>query len=229
MDLSKAFDWFPHDLRFAKLYAYGLSKNILKFFYSYLKWHKQNVKINNTSSIFKELLSGVAQGSILSPILFSIFINDLFLWLRTADLHNLANDNTISAFSKDLQELIKKNLKHIKMWIKWFTNNCMILNPSKFQSNIESSKGKIKPRSLKINSDSIETSKSVKLLDIEIDSHLNFQWYVSTIWKKDAGQLNALSRLKSFLNQDQRNIITVYIAILIIAYNLVFFSPKINE
>ena len=165
----------------------------------------------------------------ISPILFSIFINDLFLWLRTADLHNLANNNTISAFSKDLEELIKKNLKHIRMWIKWFTNNCMILNPSKFQSNIESSKGKIKPRSLKINSDSIKTSKSVKLLDIEIDSHLNFEWYVSTIWKKDPGQLNALSRLKSFLNQDQRNIITVYIAILIIAYNLVFLSPKINE
>ena len=56
-----------------------------------------------------------AARAILSPILFSIFINDLFLWLRTADLHNLANDNTISAFSKDLQELIKKNLKHIRM------------------------------------------------------------------------------------------------------------------
>ena len=105
----------------------------------------------------------------------------------------------------------------------------MILNPSKFPSNIESGKDKIKPRSLKINSDSIETSKSVKLLDIEIDSHLNSQWYVSTIWKKDAGQLNALSRLKSFLNQDQRNKITVYIAILIIAYNLAFLFPKINE
>lgn len=105
----------------------------------------------------------------------------------------------------------------------------MILNPNKFPSNIESSKGKVKPRSMKINRDSVETSNSVKLLDIEIDSHLNFQWYVSTIWKKDAGQLNALPRLKSFQNQDQRNIITVYIAILIIAYNLVFLSPKINE
>ena len=69
---------------------------------------KQNVKINNTYTIFiKELLSGMLQGSILGPILFNIFINNLSLWLSTTDLHNFADDNTISAFSKDLQELIK--------------------------------------------------------------------------------------------------------------------------
>ena len=62
---------------------------------------------NNTYSFFKELLSGVPQGSILGLILFNIFINDLLLWLSTA-LHNFADDNTISVFSKDLQELIKK-------------------------------------------------------------------------------------------------------------------------
>ena len=84
----------------------------------------------------------------------------------------------------------------------------MIVNPVKFQSIIiESSKGKINPQGFKINGNSIETSKSVKLLGIEIDDHLNFQLHVFTIWKKAAGQLNVLSRLKSFLDQDQRNII----------------------
>ena len=84
----------------------------------------------------------------------------------------------------------------------------MIVNPGKFQSIIiESSKGKINLQSLKINGNSIETSENVKLLGIEIDNHLNFQLHVSTICKKAAGQLKALLRLKSFLNQDQRNII----------------------
>ena len=86
----------------------------------------------------------------------------------------------------------------------------MIVNPGKLQSiTIESSKGKSKSnlQSLKINGNSIETSESVKLLGIEIDNHLNFKSHVSTICKKAAAQLNILSRLKSFLNQDERNII----------------------
>ena len=108
--------------------------------------------INNTYSLFKELLSGVPQGSILGPILFNIFINDLFLSLSTAELHNFADDNTIPAFSKDLQELIKRLEDASQCAIKWFTNNYMIVNPGKFQSIItESSKGKINSQSLKIN------------------------------------------------------------------------------
>ena len=84
----------------------------------------------------------------------------------------------------------------------------MIVNPGKSQSIIiESNKVKINLQSLKINYNSTETSKSVKLLGIEIGNHLNFQLHVSTICKKPAGQLNALLCLKYFLNQDQRNII----------------------
>ena len=151
MDLSKAFDCIHHNLLIAKLHAYGFSENSLTFFYSYLRQRKQNVKISNTYSLFKELLSGVPQGSILGPILFNIFINDLFLCLSTADLHNFADGNAISAFYKDLQELIKKLEGASECAIKCFTNNWMIVNPGKFQSVItESSKGKINLQSLKM-------------------------------------------------------------------------------
>ena len=78
MDLSKAFDCVPHDLLIAKMHAYGFTIDTLVFFYSYLKCRKQNVKINNIHSDFQVLLSGVPQGSILGPILFNFFINDLF-------------------------------------------------------------------------------------------------------------------------------------------------------
>ena len=118
------------------LQSYSFGGNSFTFFYSYLKQRKQNVKINNTYSLFKELLSGVPQGSILGTILFNFFFYYLFLWLSTADLHNFADDNTISAFSKDLQELIKKLEETSECAIKWFTNNCMIVNPGKFRSII---------------------------------------------------------------------------------------------
>ena len=136
MHLCKTFDCIPHDLLIAKLHAYGFSENSLMFFYSYLKQHKQNFKINNTYNLLKELLPGVLQDSILGPILFKMFTNDLFLLLSTADLHNFADNNIISAFSKDLQELIKKLKDAAECAIKWFTYNCMIINPGKFESII---------------------------------------------------------------------------------------------
>ena len=84
----------------------------------------------------------------------------------------------------------------------------MIVNLCKLQSIIiERSNAKTNPQSLIINSNYIETSESMELLGIEINNHLQFESQVSTICKKAAGQLNASSHLKFFLNQDQRNII----------------------
>ena len=119
MDLSKAFDCIPHDLLIAKLAAYGFEKHSLELIYSYLTNHKQAVKINNTYSSFKCLLTGVPQGSILGPILFNIFLNDLFLFVKTATLHNYADDNTLSAFAKNIPDVIKVLEKETEISLDW--------------------------------------------------------------------------------------------------------------
>ena len=79
MDLSKAFDFIKHDLLIAKLDAYGFSYEALCLVNSYLENRHQRVKINVSFSTYKQLFLGVSQGSVLGPLFFHIYINDLLL------------------------------------------------------------------------------------------------------------------------------------------------------
>ena len=134
MDLSKAFDCIPHDLMIAKLHAYGFEENALVLIYSYLKRRKQCVRINNLYSSFKNVASGVLQGSVLGPILFNFFINDLFLFIKQATLYNYADDNTLSYFSKTMPDLVRVLENDTNVALTWLDRKKMIANLDKFHA-----------------------------------------------------------------------------------------------
>ena len=106
MDLSKAFDCVPHDLLLAKLAAYGVNEIFLCYIYSYLLNRKQCVRINNVNSKFLNVILGTPQRSIFEPILFNCFFNDFFYVNEIANAHNFADDNTLTAFANNVQNLM---------------------------------------------------------------------------------------------------------------------------
>ena len=93
-DLSNAFDCLDHELLIAKLNAYGFSLTALKLVHNYLSNRKQRTKINSTYSSLLEIIIGVPQGSILGPLLFNIFLIDLFFIIEDADIASYADGNT---------------------------------------------------------------------------------------------------------------------------------------
>ena len=94
-DLSIAFDCLPQDLLIAKLHAYSIKEGSLNLLFSYLKNRKQRVRLNNTYSEWIDILFGVPQGSIIGPLLFNIFLCDLFLFLHDIPVANYADANTL--------------------------------------------------------------------------------------------------------------------------------------
>ena len=203
-DLSKAFDCLPHDLLIAKLHAYGLDIKSLKLMFSYLTNRKQRVKINDTYSSWSEILFGVPQGSILGPLLFNIFICDLFLFIPNFDIANYADDSTPSSANNNIADVLSNLKLQSNILNNWFKDNYMKANTGKYHLLLSATE---ETNTLNIEEVCIKSSKCEKLLGVNIDNNLTFETHVESFCKKASQKLNALLRVTWSLNFDQRKLL----------------------
>ena len=209
VDFKKAFDLVDHDILLTKLKLYGIRNETLLWFKSYLSQRQQQVSINNTKSSFRHISCGVPQGSILGPLLFLLFINDLPLYTNNVLTDMYADDTTLYFIHKSL-EAIERNLQtalnELNIWCK---NNGMVLNTAKTKVMLITTKQKRKGLGnadidLNYNDDQLQTISSSKILGVFVDNNLCWSEHVKHITKKIASNVWLLSKIKTYLPLEHR-------------------------
>ena len=143
------------------------------------------------------------QGSILGPLFFNIYMNDIFLFTPDIDITNYADDTTPHTTEKNLDKLLKILEENTNELVNWFQNNYMKSNEDKnylIVTNCDNG-------SAKIGNHKIDCSQSVKLLGVHIDNKLNFNEHVSKMCKKVSTKLHALARISPFMSTEKLRIL----------------------
>ena len=206
MDLPRAFDKMSHALLIAKLNAYGLSEDARNLIINYLTNRRHKVKISGTWSHWATINRGVPQGSVLGPLLFNIFLNDLFYVNMTSEIANYANDNHLYYEDKCYNVLRNVLENDVLSATAWFDNNYMCANPDKFQSIILSRDGQ-QSLSISVQDNTILSDTTIKVLGVTLDNKLKYDKHVSTLCMKASRQIDALKRNSKYLDEDCRILI----------------------
>lgn len=198
MDLSKAFDSLPHTLLIKKLQAYGLDRHSCTFLQDYLNDRLQRVRIGDTVSTWEYNHRGIPQGSVLGPLLFNIFLNDLSFFITGVKLNAYADDQQLYSSDSDHSTLYNRLNDELSIATEWFKQNGLMANPTKFQSLIlgDTDEAFI----FTVDGIQIERRDDINLLGVNIDSRLTFHKHVSTICKKVNNQLQVIKRFRNLIS-----------------------------
>ena len=202
-DLSKAFDCLDRELLIAKLNAYDFSRPALRLINDYLSNRRQRTRIGNSFSDWFKVIIGVPQGSILGPLLFNIFLANLFLVLKEVTIANFTDNNTSFTSANNIDDLIDPLEKASSSLFKWFKDNLFKGNPDKCHLIVSTNE----KRKINMGEFSIENSGCEKLSGVKIDYKLTFDCHVSDIRKKANRKINASVRIAPFININKSRIL----------------------
>jgi hypothetical protein len=220
LDISKAFDRVWHNKLISKLPSFGIPQNLCTLISSYLVDRSIAVRVDGHTSCSKHINSGVPQGSVLSPTLFLLFINDL-LGTTANPIHSYADDSTLhmsSAFSappnqgtlRESRRLIEDAINHdMASIVEWGNSNLVKFNASKTQCTSFSLKKLQFLPQINFNNSAIETSNSLSMLGITFHSDLSWKTHITSLAKAASQKLGVLFRFRSYFTSNQ--LLTLYV------------------
>lgn len=206
IDFSKAFDSVHHEILFLKLEHYGIRGTPLNLIKSYLTNRTQYVKIENEISTNLPVISGVPQGSVLGPLLFIIFLNDIINASSDSKLVIYADDCTLYSNSPNLDKLLHHSEQYLLNIDKWSMLNKLIINLKKTKFMITSWNRNFSTENvqLNLNGNPITRVDTFKLLGVVFDAKLNFKDHVNHILTKVNINLGVIYKIKKNLNQNAK-------------------------
>ena len=209
VDLRKAFDMVNSELLLKKLFVYGIRGIPLKLLRSYLSNRTQCVKIGSAVSKERIVSCGVPQGSVLGPLLFLLFINDL-AGIENAHLALFADDATIACSHRDNERLISEANVTLSCSNSWIINNRLSLNIPKTAALLISNRLSIvdETRNLNISGVPVNFVSAFKFLGIQLDAKLNFKPHIDFISSKLSKSAGILHRVSGFVPES--NMIKLY-------------------
>ena len=213
IDLQKAFDTVDHEILISKLDHYGIRGNTKAWFKSYLSGRSQYVSISGTKSNYKPIKHGVPQGSVLGPLLFLVYINDLHYCIRTSETYHFADDTHLLNFSQTVWSLCGRVNSDLRVLVSWLNANKISLNASKTEFIIFRSNRRCLDTipKIEISGKRLSPSKTIKYLGIYLDEHLSWKQHVAVVSAKLRRANGAISKLRHYLPLP--NLINVYHAI----------------
>ena len=204
VDLQKAFDTVNHDILLSKLDHYGIRQNANLWIKSYLCNRKQSVKVNGCISECEEITCGVPQGSILGPLLFIIYINDMHRAVKQSIVHHFADDTNLIFSGKSPNEIritLNKELQHL---YEWLCANRLSLNAQKTEFIIfRPARKKLPFRiTLKIQNTKLFESTKIKYLGIILDQRLAWSHHINELAKKLNRTLGLVYKIRENCTRD---------------------------
>ena len=202
LDIKKAFDTVNHDILLEKLKYYGIGGIVFIWFKNFLMERYQCTKLNGNLSSFLVVLSGVPQGSILGPILFSIYINDINYACNLSTPYLFADDGALFFEDSCRKSLINMKIELLTI-IKWLSANKLSFNAEKTEFMIFDSAELDHEDEIVVEfndtSMSIKECKQTKYLGLMLDCKLNFKLHIDHIKKKVMKRIGAMYRSKGLL------------------------------